>query len=218
LSNDTAEQAHLRHSILANLKSPAAQKIDFWCNGIHVDGGGFYAVYTSLVTDLLHVSVDRRLAARDIAKYSDSDNTFYFARANYGDRDGPVLEKALTIHESVHAMVDISFNSVEGWAADLASGRPSPDAFGYRPFLMVLQEEAVAYVAQALFIVNAIGRYDFPNPLPQLILAMRIADRIKDNNGATVTDKETSDLVNAIGFDPLYKNAPVWSQANGSVR
>jgi hypothetical protein len=216
--SDTAEQAYLRHSILANLKSPAAQKIDFWCNGIHVDGGGFYAVCTSLITDLLHVAVDRRLAAEDIAKYFYNENTFYFPRANFGDRDSAVLEKALTIHESVHAMVDISFNSVEGWAADLASGRPSLDAFRYRPFLKTLEEEAVGYVAQALFIVNAIGHYDFRNPVPQLILAMRIADRIKDNNGATVTDKEASDLANAIGFDPLYQHLPIWSQANGSLR
>jgi hypothetical protein len=201
---------------LTNLKSPAAQKIDFWCNGIHVDGGGFYAVITSLITDLLHVSVDHTLAGKHIAKYSDTDNTFYFGTAHYGDHNSTVLEKALTIHESVHAMVDISFNSPEGWVADVSSGHPSRDAFRYHPALMTLQEEAAAYVAQALFIANATGHWDFQDPY--LILAMRIADRIQGKDGAAVTDKEASDLVNAIGSDPLYQNEPIWSQASGSLR
>jgi hypothetical protein len=216
MSDDTAEQAYLRHSILTNLKSKAAQKIDFWCNGIHVDGGGFYAVYTSLITDLLHVSVNRELAAKKIGQYSDATNTFYFARANFGDRDSTVAEKALTIHESVHAMIDISFNSPEGWGADVSSGHPSRDSTRYHPNLMTLQEEAVAYVAQALFIVNAIGHMDYQEP--ELIFAMRIADRIKDDDGATVTDKEASDLLNAIGSDPQYQNVPFWSQASGSLQ
>jgi hypothetical protein len=37
MSADTTEQAYLRQSIMTNLKSDMAKKIDFWCNGIHVD-------------------------------------------------------------------------------------------------------------------------------------------------------------------------------------
>jgi hypothetical protein len=194
------------------LVSDAAQKIDFWCNGIHVDGAGLYSVYKALLVNYMHVAIDHTMDP-GMAQYSAADNTFYFAKTAFGNRDSTVAEKALTIHESVHAMIDLAFSKTEDWFVQMGTGGDSPALTRYHPLLTFMQDEAVAYVAQALFIVNAIGRQDYQEAV--LILAMRIADRIKDNDGATVTDTEAADLQNAISQDPHYRHKLFWSQANG---
>ena len=48
MSDDAAEAA-LRHALVTNLMSASAQKIDFWRNGIHVDGGGLHGVANLLL-------------------------------------------------------------------------------------------------------------------------------------------------------------------------
>jgi hypothetical protein len=213
MSGDTADQAALRQSLMTNLKSESAQKIDFWCNGIHVDAGGFNLVYGGLITRLANVAIDPTLPP-DLLMYGDTSNTFYFPRADFGNpRSSTVAERALTIHESVHAMVDLSFQSAVDWGRD-----SSPKADRYRPALQKLQEEAVGYVAQALFYVNELGIQDSVSDNLEFAMAIRVANRIAGNDGAHVTGDEVKNLQDAIAADPHYQEElkrSYWSEANG---
>jgi hypothetical protein len=211
MSGDNAEQAYIRHSILLALKSNLAQQIDFWCNWIHVDGAGFLSVHQALLIDYMHVAVDHTLD-HDMMQYSSADKTFYVPRSNFGNPDSLVAEKALMIHESVHALVDWSFRPPAAYLTDITSDDPSLASTRYHPGLKLVEEEAAAYVAQALHLINY---YDDGGPgnIPEFQIALPIARRIKGTPGARVTDVESALLQGVIAADPRYQKelARVWS-------
>jgi hypothetical protein len=202
---DTVEQAHLRFSLLKNLKSELAQKIDFWCNGIHVDGAGFMAVYYLLASDVLDVKIDDTMD-HNLAVYSPLEKSFIFPNANFGDLDGRVGERALTIHESVHAMIHIS-----AYAPMVIDDQPNITLTRYHMGLTTMEDEAVAYVAQALYLTYY-WREARPGDNPIIDMALRIAGRIMNDDGATVSDLESSQLQTAIAADPHYAHKLYFSQ------
>jgi hypothetical protein len=216
MSGDTAEQAHMRHSIMTNLKSGMARKIDFWCNGIHVDGAGFMSVYQALAMDYFHVQASPALANNQCV-YWPRKNTYYLPNANYGDFDSPIGQKSLTIHESVHALIDWSFKTPVDYVKDITSGDPSLASTRYQPGLKMVEEEAVACIAQALFRLNYYDDGSGAGAFPAFNIALAIARRIKGDDGASVTDSEAGQLQGAIAADPRYQQelARIWSAADG---
>jgi hypothetical protein len=101
------------------------------------------------------------------------------------------------IHESVHAMVDIAFESASAWGND-----NSARADRYRPALKMLEEDEAAYIAQALFLLYEDIPDDVVSPVAE---ALPIAGRIKGQDGAHVTDEEQASLKAAIIANPFYK-------------
>jgi hypothetical protein len=194
--------------LLTYLRSDWAQKIDFWCNGIHVNGAGFMTVYEALASGALHVKVYPNQST-NIARYRAQTNTFYFASADYGLTSG---ERALMIHESIHAMTDIAFELPSVWGND-----DSARAERYRPALKMLEEEVVCYITQALYILYETG--SSANIFGSVQLkALDLATKIKDDDGATVTDEMQAQLKAAILASPEYEEElrlHYWSQADG---
>jgi hypothetical protein len=206
ISSDNAGEARLRFMLVHWLSSNSAQKIDFWCNGIHVDGAGLMTVYEALLHDKVHVKIDPHFG-RNKAAYRPSANTFFFGSADYGDS---ILEHGLMIHESVHAMVDIAFEDPSAWADDDSARHDR-----YRPALMMREEEEAAYIAQALFILYEDVYYEVVGEVAE---AVRIARLIKGKDEATVTDEMQASLKAAILADPDYQEEfrkTYWTLADG---
>jgi hypothetical protein len=208
VSGDTADEAFLRFSLLSYLRSDSAQKIDFWCNGIHVDAAGLMSVYNALVSGKVHVKVDSTLPA-DLAKYWAPRNTFFFGSADYGYT---ALGRGLMIHESIHAMTDIAFEPASVWGKD-----DSARADRYRPALKMLEEEVICYVTQGLYLLYENADVSAVR-VPVVLEGLRIARQIKDQDGAVVSDLMQPALQAAIIADPMYRDElrdNYWTIADG---
>jgi hypothetical protein len=173
-------------------------------------------VHQALVIEYLHVQVNHTLPQNQCV-YAPRMNTYYMPSAHYGDLDSPIGQKAVTIHESVHALIDWSFKAPVPYVLDITSGSPSLASTRYRPGLKMFEEEAVAYVAQALFRLNYFDDGSGAASFPAFNIALTIARRIKGDNGASVTDSEAGQLQGALAADPRYQHefARIWSAADG---
>ena len=105
LSEDTARR-RICVTRFCLIWSDAAQKIDF-SNGIRLDEAGLYEVYKVLIVNYMHVAIDHTMDP-DMAKYSDADNTFYFSKSTFANRDS--------------TMIDLSFNKPADWFTVRAPG------------------------------------------------------------------------------------------------
>jgi hypothetical protein len=156
----------------------ATRKIDFSCGGIHVSASELQGVYWALNAYQISIEIHPR-QKHDLAFYSYETDTFLFSRADFGASDRK--EKALTVHECVHAMLDM---------------------LRIR-YIRMSGGEAVAYVTQALFIKYA--GTDIPDDDDVILVAARdVARTISDRPGATVSLEDEMALEKVIKNDPDY--------------
>jgi hypothetical protein len=122
--------------------------------------------------------------------YMNKEDVIRFPNMAYGTT---VLELASIIHECVHAMRDLqgfyyyfSLTSGVGWAT-------------------ATEDEAAAYVAQALFRL-----YDATVPLapidPIYIKAVEIAKSIINVKGTVVSDADVTSIRNLVAGNPVYQS------------
>jgi hypothetical protein len=193
--DSTPAQQYLRQSLTSVLMLDAARNLDFWCNGVHVSGAGLGTVYWALMSHELGVLVDPTLPPR-LARYMPLRDTFVFQSYNYGDRDSMVANKALIVHESIHAMIDVAH------VASTAAGVRNPE-FAPWTLMTTSASEAVAYMAQTMFMINALGSLG-STAQPIFIIAGRIAEKIKDEPGAMISADDSALLEKTILDDPDY--------------
>lgn len=189
---ESSAQQSLRSLIGTILMSPAAQKIDFKLDNIHVNGSGLSYVALALLSKPdkgggMHIRITKLSAGLE-AQYHPEINTYIFPYENYGSTR---FQRQTIVHESVHALRDAFGPKVLTRAGRVRTIKVS--------------EEAAAFVAGALFDV-----YDTPNTANSVSppwavggspydVAYGIALRIASNDGVDVTASE------GIALDALKK-------------
>jgi hypothetical protein len=128
---NTAEEA-LRNRIISLLVSPSVLKIDFRLAKYRVNGYGFRVVIGLLNMRAIRVVIDPDALESEGADalYHDEDDSYYFPSGMYGMS---LWEKMAIVHESVHAILD---------------------AQGGGKYHRAIDNEAAAYVANALYALN----------------------------------------------------------------
>lgn len=147
----------LRPLMQSILMSDAAQAIDFYVDGIHIDGSGLSFVALALVSPpqgyqgvSLQIGVQNPNAA---ALYTPTDNTFHFPSLSYGTNPGTAdFERMTILHECVHCLRD-TYGSLY----------PNPSVQG-GIFTRSVSEEAAAIIAGALFYINDNPNASIPPP------------------------------------------------------
>ncbi len=181
--------ADILETVKGVLNSPSARRIDFHMGLIHVDAAGLHAIRGLLAAGIVRVKVvpstDRDVAAL----YNYAANTLKFPRADYGAN---AKEKSDILHECIHALHDI-------YGAGYYHSR------GGSRFMTESEDEAAAYVADALYYWYETGRVQGSAADPIFVKAGAIARRIKDLRGAYVTTAEAIDLRQAIVGDDAYR-------------
>lgn len=134
----------LRTRIASILLSPAAQKLDFYLDNIHVDGSGLSYVALALIptpqeSQGLSIVIGG-IDPKALANYDPTTNTFHFPSANYGLTP---FERMTILRECVHA-----YRDALGSTFLTRTGRVSTRA---------VSEEAPALVAGALFYIEDEG-------------------------------------------------------------
>lgn len=180
--------ASIVETVKSVLVSPSAKRIDFHLGLMHVDAAGLIAVRGLIIAGIVRVRIEPSTDPHVAALYNYSANTLKFPRENYGAN---AKEKSDILHECIHALHDI-------YGAGYYSGR------GGSRFMTESENEAAAYVADALYYWYETGRVQGSAADPIFVKAGAIARRIKDLRGAYVTTDEAIDLRKAIVDDEAY--------------
>lgn len=179
--------ANLVETVKSVLISPSAKRIDFHLGFMHVDAAGLNAVRNLIITGIVHVNVVPTTKSDAAAAYNNFTNTLRIPRADYG---ATARERSDILHECVHALHD-------------AYGSGYYHSRGGSMFMTRSENEATAYVADALYFMYETGRtQDDKDPI--FVKAAAIAKRIKNLRGAHVSTGEALDLRKTIVSDPLY--------------
>ncbi|WP_426960210.1 hypothetical protein [Muricoccus radiodurans] len=99
-----------RRRFINILTSPACQKIDFWCGGMHVSGAGFTLVAHALGLGGVRkgkgigISIEK-MEKGAAAAYDQFINAFVVPRRSWARTDA--FERLAVVHEAVHALRDI---------------------------------------------------------------------------------------------------------------
>ncbi len=178
--------------ILATVKdvliSPSARKIDFHMGLMHVDAASLLAIRGLIIARIVRVKVMPMSGSNVAAAYNNAANTLKFPREDYGK---DAKEKSDILHECIHALHDV-------YGAGYYHSR------GGSRFMTESENEAAAYVADALYYWYETGTVQGSAADPIFVKAGAIARRIKDLRGAYVSTAEAIDLRQAIVDDDAY--------------
>jgi hypothetical protein len=206
-----------RQRILSVLISPAARKIDFHLEQIHVVGSEVGRIVGRLlVSQPGQKGIGIRFRHLDPgvgAEYDSHENEFDLPDAGFGLAPE---DRSLLFHECVHAWMDARVPKNKGLIGMLS-----------RIFLQAtaLTEEAAAYVSQSLFELydstSGTGLdTDTAQTSPIILEADRIAAGIQNRPGAVVPASSVCTLKQKIMADAVYsdlKANPTFSYDNDGV-
>jgi hypothetical protein len=179
----TDDELALRNAIITVLSSGPIWKIDFWLGPVHVDGAGLFMVVWALTWNMIDVKIGSTSAGAS-AEYHPADNQFVFPfKSTSLSRD----QKMLIVHESVHAMLDI---------------RAGLDRKNFH--VLQTENEAAAYIAQAIFGIHAFNLTAGRNVSAYFEKAFEIAEKIKDQRGAHVSNEDAQYIRHAIAVSNTY--------------
>jgi hypothetical protein len=181
---DDESKRTLRTRVTTILRSLPTKKIDFRLRQWHINSSSFGKVADAI--DLEIVDIDFGVVTvGGLAEYNYGYDRIRLPNTNFGN-DLP-FEKAVIVHECVHAYID-SF----------------PDSR-----INVSANEAAGWVAYGLYLLNSGSSIRLPrppnpsDPTPDEI-TLRIANKIMNIPGATVTATDAGALQNAIVNDHTY--------------
>jgi hypothetical protein len=187
-----ADEDVLRHRVTTILLSDATRKINFFVGPIHVEYGGFSAVFFALWSksrggDGIDIEIGD-VPDGAAAVYDSDDDAYRFRNAAFGMTDA---QRAVILHESVHAMRDIWGSTITTANGDVST--------------TYTLDEAAAYVAEALFRIyeNTAGGTDTSEPLR--VKADLVAQSIMNTPGAVVSDTDVSSLQDLVAANPVYR-------------
>lgn len=203
-----SDDAHLRMIVMGILLSKPAAQIDFTLGSIHVDANGFASVVGAMFTKQCGfpgIGIDVGGVPPDAAAaYDEAEDVFNFPNATFGTAPN---ERIYIIHESVHAMHDISIGTlcVPGGRGCIFTTRS--------------ENEAAAYVAGALFSLYDTGVVPagIPASGEHWVKAFEIAKSIKNVKGAVVDSADALSLRTLIVSRKAYEGVSLWAPttANG---
>jgi hypothetical protein len=191
----SSDQEVLMPHVSKVLLSRAAVSIDFWANGMHVYGGGYYFVWYAISKGWISLGFVRPgmpgevpqliLTGRAEAVYDSGEHILWFPRNSYGIRPD---ERAAILHECTHALRGIMLSEVyakDGLYGTKIKGQQQND------------NEAAAYIAQVLFYLYDTGKEWPVSPgweVDVYASANDIARKIANRPGAQVDGQDYSIL------------------------
>ena len=181
--------ADIRQTVLNVLASPTARRIDFHLGSINVDAAGLAAIHNLVAVNAIPVKVvgmDSGVAAQ----YRNDTNGLEFPRDTYGAN---AKERSDILHECIHALHDMYGGGT--WFPQKGGSKFTPRS----------ENEAAAYVADALFYTYETGGGAQGHGDPIFDLAAMIAKRIMNKPGSFVTVQEARALRIAIVSDSTYR-------------
>lgn len=162
-----APEVSLRERLISVLSSPAVQKINFRLANYQISWFSFLTVIGLLRTTAIQIVIDTAMDPDDDAEYGPREDAFFFSQGMYGLS---LEEKAVMVHESVHAWIDYLGNGAHHRAVD---------------------NEAAAYVAEALYYLHM--KQSVPDPDRLDMLTSDIAKKIHASKRA-VPEVDHDDL------------------------
>lgn len=195
-----AAEAALRARIISLLLSPSVQRINFRLAKYRISGFGFHVVIGLLRMNAVGVVINTDVGSQAEAVYNNLDDNYYFPNGMYGMS---LWEKMIIVHESVHAMID---------------------AQGGGLYHRAIDNEAAAYVANALYVLNLTNSappgLDNSRRDKMIKLTFDVATRIRADRSPvpTVSQDDLTGLRASVGrvyrkdFRPLTRDT-----ANGNV-
>jgi len=168
------------------LRSPSAQKIDFYLGYLHVNGVGYGAVADAVSNNSIGFRFGK-VPAGAAAGFDAVDKVFDFPAGRiYGSN---LVEQALALHEATHAAK---------WLIYRKAGIIENDT----------QDEAAAYLASTLYLMD--NSSDWP-PGGNLVYleASRIAGSLLNKKGAIVPAHDEARLRSFVALRPIYSKIGV---------
>jgi hypothetical protein len=185
----------LRENLLSALISDPVRWVNFEHRNRLISPICFYMLWRYVNDGKVSTKIDRSIQGRT-AFYDPSSNTIIASDPTFGSNYWD--EKALLIHESAHAILDILY------VGRNMQGKKDP--------MRVVDDEIIGYLAQAFYLVSAnadnfskgapereaikVAKIKLPNPRPPWTGTLTFR----------FTAQELQPLRNAIITSPLYRN------------
>jgi hypothetical protein len=175
--------AATKQRLIDVLRSPSAQKIDFYLGYLHVSGFGYVTVADAVSNGSIGIRFGQ-VPAGAAAAFDGEDKVFDFPEGQiYGSN---LVEQALMVHEATHAAK---------WLIFKKAGIIENDT----------QDEAAAYLASTLYLMDN-GRDWAPGHLIY-VEASRIARSLK--KGSIVPAHDEARLRSFVTLHPVYSSMGV---------
>lgn len=187
----------LKKNIVETLVSTPVKWINFTFANRMISPVGYYYIASMVSNETIKCEVKAGLG--NTAMYDPKKNTIFANDGSYGETYFD--EKSLLVHECTHAVLDVFYNGRD------MNGNKSTG-------VTVLDDETIAYIAQAMYIVAAKGAQPTDNSLPDYHAFDVVADRLKAvmKNGWTGCDTiaftaaDVAGLQTSIKKNSMYKN------------
>jgi hypothetical protein len=201
-----ANTALLRQNLLGTLISPAAKKIDFWVETIHVDITAFIEVFANIFNGKIDVVIEALPGRETNAIYNRKRDTFLFRAYDFGTTPD---QQAVMIHESVHAFTDIRNMYWNKYFVDEVAGNIAEALF----FQYLTGKTTRQFVSE---LARELGDPTMKLE-PHEEMACDIAIGIAGTPGASVSFKDIDRLSRVIHNHPDYRNIDLdaFAGANG---
>jgi hypothetical protein len=198
-------EADVHNRVNLLLASKSAQKIDFELEGTHFVGSQLTRVAAAILTRRIGIGFGRTMTKGAAAEYDPINNVFRFPGAQTKSNFAMTTEeRAMILHECVHAWCDVSVPTV-GTAMHLVSIVRGP--------MTKLTSEALAYVAMCLYYIydltdagNDPAKSTWAADEELYGTAFGIANKIKNKPGAVVHKDDVLNLKVEIMNDPRYSD------------
>ncbi|QDU31577.1 hypothetical protein ETAA8_67360 [Anatilimnocola aggregata] len=196
----------LKKNVIEALASSPVKWINFTFANRMVSPIGYYYVASMVDNNTIKCAVDSNLS--NTATYNAATNTITASDGSYGETYFD--EKALLIHECTHALLDCLYNG-----RDMNNNKAGG--------ITVLQDETIAYIAQAIYIIAAKGNSPSNQAKPdyqavesiQSKLEAVMAKRWSGCETIHLTGADVAGLTTAIKNDPLYSDWASTAVHNG---
>jgi hypothetical protein len=185
----------LKQNLISALTSEPVRWVNFEYKNWWIGPQAFYILAGHVYSGIVNTKIDRSITGR-MAFYDQFSNTVIASDPSFGDTYWD--EKALLIHESAHAILDVIY-----------AGRNSS---GVKQTMTVADHEAIGYLAGAFYLVaaNAAGMSQVAPEREALKLARSKLSNRPPWTGTLVfrfTAQELQPLRSAIINSPLYRNS-----------
>jgi hypothetical protein len=182
----------LQRAITELLSDSHCQAIDFHIAGLHVDGAGLSAVARCIQSG--HIALCPRDDLSTPGRYRFSRDELHVQSEVADDLDDDVNNRALIVHEAVHALTDMR-----------------------RVAMSDLQSESVGFITQALYKLLARNgrRWRSRVTIHTAALDLVVAKRLNARRGVRVQFDDYSSVRRAISEHPHYRGISTQRSTTG---
>lgn len=185
----------LKTNVIQTLSSSPVRWINFTFANRMISPVGYYYIASLVSNDTIKCKVNGTLGHK--AQYDVTNNEITASDGSYGERFFD--EKSLLIHECTHALLDHFYKGRD------MNGKASAG-------ITVLEDETIAYIAQAIYLIAAKGATPMDETTPDTHAHNAVKTKVQAmmNNGwtgcetLTITSQDVTDLQSSIKLNSNY--------------